>query len=139
MSTIITTADDFMNQFEELLSDKENPDEWYVLVGSPVTDYSVNIADVPDELQELDRKELPPEERDATENVPGSFQIGVAGWGEQMFDDDPNFVMEYQNAPFGNIDSRLLYTLLVHESVLNEDALAVANGEKEPEVLNANG
>ena len=137
MPTIIVTAENFREQFDELLGAKENPEEWYVLIGSPVAEYNVNIADVPEELQG-DVEDEPEWAEDSTENVPGFYQIGVAGWGEQMFEGDANFVMEYQDSPHGKLDSRLLHTLLVHESMLKEDAIAVANGEMKPDELDAN-
>ena len=114
MSTIVREAEEFVEDIQELIDDKDEPDEWYVLVGSHVTDYSVNTADRPEELPEET-------EEDANPNVDGSWQIGTLGWAGEALSEDSDFVREVGFGG-GNADTRLLGTLLVHESMLSEEA-----------------
>lgn len=108
---------------------KENPEEWYVLIGSMVTEYSIWAdEDLPEDHDELEA-ELPPEDRDANPNVDGHMQIGCAGWLSDCFDlgDGDGFVSQ---ASWGDkIDRRLMNILVVHESMLSQEALDIANGE----------
>lgn len=115
----------------DFVATKENPEEWYVLIGSMVTEYSVWAdEDLPEDYEAV-QNEMPPEDRDANPNAEGYFQIGTAGWTSDAFDfgdDDSGFVSEVQ---WGDkVDRRLLNILLVHESVLSDEALAVANDEE---------
>lgn len=112
---------------------KENPEEWYVLIGSQVTEYSVWAdEDLPDDYDET-HEELPSEDQDANPNVEGYMQIGSSGWLSDCFDfgeSSDGFVSE---AAWGEkVDRRLMNILVVHESVLSEEALEVANKDVEP-------
>lgn len=132
--TNIKSLSEFTEEFEHLIETKENPDEWYVLIGKMVGEYSVQSDDLPENYEEH-QQELPPEDRDATENVDGFLQIGMQGWSADAFADDCNFVGEYAGYGEDKLDTRLMNILLVHEDMLSEDALEVANGdyENEPE------
>lgn len=115
------------------VEDKDDPDEWYVLIGEMVTEYSIWAdEELPEDYDEI-QAEMPPEDQDANPNVEGQMQIGTAGWLSKAFDfgDGDGFVSEVQ---WGDkIDRRLLNLLVVHESVLSEEALEVANSEEPPE------
>lgn len=113
---------------------KENPDEWYVLIGNMTGEYSVWADEELPEDYEAIQQEMPPEDRDANPNVEGYMQAGSSGWLAECFDfkdsDSKGFVDEY--AWGDNIDKRLMNIIVVHESVLSDMALEVANGENEP-------
>lgn len=117
-------------EFPAFLDEKENPDEWYLMIGKAVGEYSVHTANKPDDYEEMNA-DLPPEDRDATENVGGWYQIGTSAWVEQAFADDCNFVGEYMGHG-GKLDTRLMHILVIHEDMLSDEALDVANGEEEP-------
>lgn len=114
-------------------ADKEHPEEWYVLIGQMVTEYSVSQPDIPAEYAEY-QEEAPPEERDANPSIEGYYQIGCAGWTEDAFafgEEDDGFVSEVN---WGDkVDRRLLNIIVVHESVLSDEAIAVATGDREVE------
>lgn len=121
---------DELPQYADEMGD---PEEWYVLIGDMVTEYSIWAdEEMPDDYEEV-QEEMPPEDRDANPNVDGYYQIGTAGWLADAFDfgeEDDGFVSEAQ---WGDkIDKRLINILVVHGSVLSEEALEVANGEREP-------
>lgn len=82
--TTVSKFEDFLDELDRLIETKENPDEWYVVSGKHVGEYSIQAAEQPEEYNEM-QDELPPEERDATENVDGFYQIGTLGWSEQAF------------------------------------------------------
>jgi hypothetical protein len=67
--TNVKSLSEFAEEFEHLIETKENPDEWYVLIGKMVGEYSVQTDEMPDDYEEH-QQALPPEERDATENEP---------------------------------------------------------------------
>lgn len=121
------------DELPDFVEHKEIPDEWYVLIGSHVTDYSVWTADEgEDEEYREFQEEMAPEDRDANPPVEGQYQIGTGGWLADAFDfgDNESFVGQ---VGFGDkIDTRLMNLIVVHESVLSEEALSVANGETEP-------
>lgn len=126
--TTISTFEDFIEEFEQLKASKDNPDEWYIVSGRQVGEYSIHTAAQPEAVPD-DQTELPPEERDATENVDGFYQIGTQGWSEEAFIDDAPFVAEAGfSTTYDVIDRRINGLLLVHESVLSEDALGIAHG-----------
>jgi len=132
MTNLKPLTDFVEDELPAFVEDKEYPEEWYVLLGSHATDYSIwadeNLGDDYEESQE----DLPPEDRDSNPNVPGYMQIGTSGWLSECFDfdEDEGFVTE---AAWGDkVDRRLMHLLVVHESVLSEEAPAIANGEEEP-------
>jgi hypothetical protein len=130
--TSIKKPENFIDELRNLLETKKNPDEWYFLAGQQVGEYSIHTAEEPDEMSE-DQSDIPPEMRDATESVDSFYQIGTTGWGQQAFDDDVEFVREAGfSETFDKIDRRVNGLLLVHESVLSEKALEMANEEAEP-------
>lgn len=112
------------------LAEKDDPEEWYVLIGSQVTEYSIWAdADLPEDYEEM-QAEMPPEDRDANPPVEDFMQIGTGGWLSSCFDfgeDGDGFVSEVQWGE--KIDRRLLNLLVVHESVLSEEAIGVAHNE----------
>ena len=123
----------FLEELDRLMETKENPDEWYVVSGKEVGEYSIHAAEKPEEVPD-DQSELPPEARDATESVDGFFQIGTMGWSAQAFDDDVEFVRETGfSETFDVIDRRMNGLLLVHESALSEKALDVADDKAKRE------
>lgn len=103
---------------EDFVESKENPDEWYVLEGKMVGDFDVNDADVPDELPE------------GNGNHEGWYQIGSQGWSEEAFADGVKFVDEYAGYGDDKIDTQLLQVLVVHEDVLSDQAMRVADGKE---------
>lgn len=128
--TTIKTVDDFIDELRELLDTKEHPEEWYILSGKQVGEYSIHTAEQPEEVPPQD--ELPPEAQDATENVEGFYQIGTLGWGADAFEDDVAFVEETGfSETFDVIDRRINGLLLVHESALSEKALALVQSDDE--------
>lgn len=134
--TTVSTFSGFLEELNRLMESKENPDEWYVVSGKQVGEYSIHTAEKPDEIPE-DQSELPPEARDATENVGGFYQIGSSGWSEKAFDDEVRFVSEAGfSRSHDEIDRRINNLLLVHESALSQEALEVA-GDKEREAAEA--
>lgn len=109
--TAIESVDAFIDSLRDLLESKDNPDDWYVLSGEQVGRYSVNAADVPDEIPD-DPSEHPPEMQPPHENVDGWYQIGTSGWSEQAFD-DTDFVGEVSfTGEFETIDRRINNLLL---------------------------
>jgi hypothetical protein len=131
--TTISGFNEFVEELERLRETKENPDEWYFVSGQQVGEHSINAADVPDDYAEH-MEELPPEEQDANENVDGFYQIGTQGWSADAFADDVEFVSEVGfSRTHDTIDRRVNGLLLVHESVLSEEALQIAEGKAEPE------
>jgi hypothetical protein len=113
----------------DFLEMKENPEEWYVVTGSMCGEYSVHEAEQPPEIAEH-QDDLPPEERPADENVDGFYQIGKQGWSAGVFADDVNFVGKFASQTNNELDTRLLNILVVHEDMLSEKAIKVANGEE---------
>jgi hypothetical protein len=113
----------------EFMATKENPEEWYVVTGSMCGEYSVHDAEQPPEIAEH-QDELPPQERPADENVDGFYQIGKQGWSGDVFADDVDFVGTYAGRSNDEMDTRLLNILVVHEDMLSEEAIKVANGEE---------
>lgn len=130
--TNIQNLTTFGEQFDNLVESKENPEEWYVLIGNMVGEYSVKCDDIPGDHEEH-QQQLPPEDRDATEDIDGFMQIGNQGWSSDAFAEDCNFVGEYSGYGEDKIDTRLMNMLLVHEDMLTEEALDVALGEFEGE------
>lgn len=129
--TSIRTINDFIDELHDLKQTKDNPDEWYVLSGRHVGEYSIQDADKPAEYDEAEA-DLPPENRDATENVDGFYQIGTVGWSAEAFADGVNFVgITGFSDSFDRIDRRVNGLLLVHESQLSEKALDIANDRPE--------
>jgi hypothetical protein len=127
--TTISTISDFLDELDELLETKDNPDEWYVVSGKQTGEYSIHTDEAP---EEFDDSHLPPEEQDANENVDGFYQIGTQGWSAQAFDDDVEFVSEVGfSRTHDVIDRRINGLLLVHEDVLSEEALEIANSAEE--------
>lgn len=121
MTGILPFAE-WLEELEELIAQKENPDEWYILMGEHVGEYSINDADKPEELA---ADETVPQEyqRDANGNVDGFYQIGTFGWSDKAFDSDVEFVAETGfSETHEPIDRRLNGLLLVHESVLSDEA-----------------
>jgi hypothetical protein len=119
--TTIHTPDAFIQQLEELLETKEDPDEWYILSGQQVGEYSVHSDhETPD-----GHDELPDDMQDATENVEGFVQIGSAGWASKAFEDEGSeFVSAFSfDDANSRLDTRINNLLLVHESMLSEEAL----------------
>jgi len=133
MTNLKPLAELVEEELPAFVEDKENPEEWYVLLGSHATDYSIWADEDLGDDYEVSQEELPPEDRDSNPNVPGYMQIGSSRWLSQCFDFDDGedgFVTE---AAWGDkVDRRLMHLLVVHESVLSEGALAIANGEQEP-------
>lgn len=130
--TTISTFDGFIEELHELKAGKENPEEWYFVRGNHVCEYSVNDAERPEDVPE-DQSEVPEEMQPATENVDGQYQIGTLGWAASAFEDGINFVGEAGVSDSHDvIDRRVNGLLLVHESVLSEEALGIAH-EKERE------
>lgn len=129
--TTVSKFEDFLDELDRLMETKENPDEWYVVSGKPVGEYSIQAAEQPEEYNVV-QDELPPEERDATENVDGFYQIGTTGWSEQAFADDVSFVSETGfSKTYDVIDRRINGLLLVHESALSDEAVEIASEEPE--------
>lgn len=116
-------------QYAEEMGD---PEKWYVLIGDMVTEYSVWADEELPEDYEAIQADMSPEDQDANPPVEGYFQIGCAGWLSDGFDlseDADGFVSEVQ---WGDkIDRRLLNILVVHEDLLSDEALNVANREAE--------
>lgn len=124
----------FLDELDQLMKTKENPDEWYVVSGKEVGEYSIHAAEQPGEVPD-DQSDLPPEAQDATKSVDGFFQIGTMGWSAKVFDDDVGFVTETGfSETFDVIDRRMNGLLLVHESSLSEEALEVASEKAEQKV-----
>lgn len=133
----MTTVSKFsavIDELHSLIETKENPDEWYVVAGQKVGEYSIRADEAPDELAD----EEPPEGfGDANENVDGFYQIGQTGWASDAFAEDVNFVTETGfSDTHEKIDRRIDDLLLVHESQLSEKALEIAS-EKEREAAEA--
>lgn len=109
---------------------KENPDEWYVLIGKMVGEYSVHSDDTPDDYDEM-QQELPEEDRDAQPHVDGHFQIGAQGWTADAFEATTDLVSGFVgNRGRGKLDTALMNIIVVHEEYLSEEALEVANADK---------
>lgn len=131
--TTIHSFGQFVDEIQEYRDSKDNPEEWYVLRGNMVTDYSVWAdEELPEDYDEM-QQEMPPEDRDANPPVEGVFQIGAAGWLVNCFEfgEGRGFVSELQWGD--DIERNLLNLLVVHESVLSEHALEIATGETEPQ------
>jgi hypothetical protein len=129
--TTVSTIADFRDELDELLETKDDPERWYVVAGRHVGEYSIQTADKPDDYDEW-HDELPPEERDATENVDGYYQIGTLGWSDDAFVEDLSFVAETGFSESHDVvDRRMVGLLLVHEDALSEEALEVAHGVEE--------
>lgn len=112
---------EWLDELQQLIETKDNPEEWYILQGKHVGEYSVHAAETPEELQ--GDTEPPEGFGDATENVDGFYQIGTMGWAEAAIDDDIGFVGEVGFSESAEpIDRRLNGILLVHESVLSAEA-----------------
>lgn len=112
------------------VEDKENPDEWYVLIGSFCGEYSVHSDVGPDNSEE----DLPPEMQDAQPNIDGMFQMGTSGWTADAFEDTTDLVTDYAgHGPSEKLDTRLLHILVVHEDRLSSEALTVANSDPDKE------
>lgn len=73
------------------------------------------------------QEEMPPEDRDANPPVEGHYQIGTGGWTKAAFDFDENTSFVGQVGFGDKIDTRLMNLIVVHESVLSDEALEVAN------------
>lgn len=132
--TTVSKFSAFLEELDRLMETKENPDEWYIVSGKEVGEYSIHAAEQPEGVPD-DQSDLPPEAQDATENVDGFYQIGTTGWSAQAFDDDVEFVRETGfSESFDVIDRRMNGLLLVHESALSEEALELAREKPEPEV-----
>lgn len=134
MTGIHPLKDIVEQQLVDYLESKESPEEWYVLHGRKVGEYSVWAdEELPDDYDEIQRG-MPPEDRDANPNVEGFMQVGNTGWSSKAFDfgdDADGFVSEYQ---WGDkIESNLLGLLVVHESVLSDEALEFVKEEQEAE------
>jgi len=126
--TTISTIADFRDELDDLLETKDDPEKWYVVTGRHVGEYSIQTADRPDDYEEW-HDELPPEERDATENIDGFYQIGALGWSDKAFVEDVAFVAETGFSKTHDvIDRRMVGLLLVHEDALSEEALEIAKG-----------
>jgi len=128
--TSIKSFDQFIEEVQAYRDAKDSPEEWYVLGGDMVTEYSVWADEgLPENYDEM-QAEMPPEDRDANPNAEGYMQIGTAGWLASGFDfeDGDGFVSEVQWGD--SIERNLLNLLVVHESVLSEEALAVADGDE---------
>jgi len=127
--TTVSTFSDFLDELDELLDSKENADEWYVVSGKQVGEYSVHTDEAP---EEFDDSHLPPEDQDANENVDGFYQIGQQGWSAVAFEDDVDFVGEVGfSRTHDVIDRRLNGLLLVHEDALSEKAKRIAEDKEE--------
>lgn len=50
--TTISTIDGFIDELHRLLETKDNPDEWYVLSGRTVGEYSIHTSEKPEEIPE---------------------------------------------------------------------------------------
>jgi hypothetical protein len=125
--TAIYSFKETIEQLTEYLESKENPDEWYVLRGNMVGEYSIWADEELSEDYDEFQNELPPEDQDANPNVDGWMQIGSAGWVSKAFDfpeDSSGFVSEVQWGD--NIERNAMNMLVVHESVLSDEAIDVA-------------
>lgn len=132
--TTISSVDEFFEETRRLLDTKENPEEWYFLSGQQVGEYSIKDSELPEEVPD-DPDDHPPEAEMASQNVDGAYQIGSTGWSEDAFDDDVEFVADAGfSQSYGKIDRRVNGLLLVHESVLSEEALALAQDDDGEEV-----
>jgi len=108
---------------------KKNPDEWYVLIGRMVGEYSVHSDNTPDDYDEI-QEGLPVEDRDAQPHVDGHFQIGAQGWTADAFEDTTDLVSDFAGSRgAGKLDTALMNIIVVHEDYLSEEALDVANGD----------
>lgn len=124
--TNVRKLTEFPEEVEALAESKENPEEWYVLIGSMCGEYSVHTDETPEDYAES-QEELPPEMQDENEHVDGFMQVGQQGWTADAFEEDCSFVKEYG---FGDkIDTRLMNIILVHEDMLTEESIAAGNGE----------
>lgn len=43
--TTVSKLEDFLDELDRLMETKENPDEWYVVSGKQVGEYSIQAAD----------------------------------------------------------------------------------------------
>ena len=127
--TLIHSFDQFVDQIQEYRESKDTPEEWYVLRGEMVTEYSVYNDHGPPEDDDEIRQAMPPEDRDGSPPVEGYFQIGAAGWLARSFEfDDDSFVSELWG---DKIERNLLNLLVVHESVLSDELLGVLEDKPE--------
>ena len=111
--------------FSEWLDSKDNPDEWYVLLGSHVGKYSVWSDSVPEEVIET-QDTLPEDERPAQPYVDGTIQIGTSGWNAEAFEDD-NEVVKKWSGKGGGLSSQFMHMLLVHEDMLSDEVVEKSN------------
>lgn len=124
--TTISTVEGFIDELRDLLEAKDDPDEWYIVAGNMVGEYSVHAAEKPEGIPD-DQSELPSEARDANENVDGFVQIGNAGWSADAFADDSEFVSAFSfDDAHRKLDARINNLLLAHESMLSDEALDIA-------------
>lgn len=124
MTGVLCTVADLPLKTEELATDFDDPSEWVVLRGQACGEHSVWTDEAPDDYDPEVEAELGHEDADAP--VDGFYQIGHIGWTAKCFDGDPQFVREYSDMGAGKIDKRLLNLLIVHESLLTDEALEAA-------------
>lgn len=115
--TNVRKLSEFSAEIRNLVESKENPDEWYVLVGDLCGTYDV----YDDSVEE--------HSGGATEFVSGFMQAGTSAWASKAFKDDSNFVSEWNGYGDGKLDTCLMNILLVHEDMLTQEAIAAANSD----------
>lgn len=128
--TSVRPLSEFDDEISEFVDSKDDPEEWYVLVGDLVGNYSVHTAEKPDDYEEHEN-ELPPEDRDANEAVDGFYQIGSSGWVDDAFENNCGFVGEYAGG--SKLDTRLLNILVVHEDMVSEEVIDKFGGTTDDE------